>query len=110
MQGTQQDTTSKRRMVDGKFQMLLLAFAAAPALAELHVQLPDHLAVASQSLVSVSTIAVDSRSCPRACYSQSCGTSKCGSCSYIRESGCCRSMSSYCTASPSCTFMVSAPL
>ena len=48
-----QDDTSTRRMVDSKFQMLLLAFATAPALVELHVQLPDQLAIASQSLVSI---------------------------------------------------------
>ena len=52
MQGMQQDDSSDRRMIDDKFQMLLLAFAAAPALVELHMQLPDHLAIASQSLVS----------------------------------------------------------
>ena len=48
-----QDDTSTRRMVDSKFQMLLLAFATAPALVELHVQLPDQLAIASQSLVGI---------------------------------------------------------
>ena len=62
-------------MIDGKFQMLLLAYAAAPALVELHVQLPDHLAIASQSLVSANTVAAASLSqyqysiCPRARYS-----------------------------------------
>ena len=57
-----QEDGSDKRMVDGKFQMLLLAFAAAPALVELHVQLPDHLAVASQSLVSANIIAAASMS------------------------------------------------
>ena len=51
MQGTVQDDTSGRRMVDGKLRALLAAFAAAPALVELHVQLPDHLAISSKSLV-----------------------------------------------------------
>ena len=53
LQGTVQDDTSERRMIDGKFKALLAAFAAAPALTQLHVQLPDHLAVASKSLVIV---------------------------------------------------------
>ena len=36
-----------------RIQMLLAAFAAAPALTELHAQLPDHLFITSNSLVSV---------------------------------------------------------
>ena len=71
-----QENSSDKRIVDGKFQMLLLAFAAAPALVELHVQLPDHLAIASQSLVSANTVAAASMThqystCPRARYSRS---------------------------------------
>ena len=44
-------------MVDGKFRALLAAFAAAPALTELHVQLPDHLGLQGSSLVCVHVVA-----------------------------------------------------
>ena len=46
-------------MVDGKLRALLAAFAAAPALAELHVQLPDHLGVYGDSLVCIQAIVLN---------------------------------------------------
>ena len=52
-------------MVDGNLQALLAAFAAAPALAELHVQLPDHLGVYGNSLVCVQAIVLN---CEWSCH------------------------------------------
>ena len=49
---SKQEYRRSRRVVDDNMQKLLLAFAAAPALVDLRVHLPDRMSMSSTSLVS----------------------------------------------------------
>ena len=53
MQGVRQEDNRRKKVVDGQIQKLLLAFANAPALVDLHVHLPDYSSMSSMTLVSV---------------------------------------------------------
>ena len=44
--------TNDWEKIDDRLQMLMLGFAAAPALVELHLQLPNYDTIRSSSLVS----------------------------------------------------------
>ena len=53
----QDGSKQSETVIDGKLQTLLLAFAAAPALEDLHIQFEGRMSMSGKCLVSVEPVA-----------------------------------------------------